>query len=569
MRNHSLKQKISIIEWVLIALVSLAILVGLTITAGGPRFSDELAYITAGMLRLKDTHILNRYFHVYLQAIFMALAPTALIGVKLFWAGEMVATACMIYFGIRLLNPRATWIHSILATFFFFSLPLFPAWSGATIVDLTSMVVVTAILFFYLLSVRFEKASRWFLMAMGAMLFFALKTKELNMVLGFMLLGVGLDERGVFRWKTLWKKVRWFLLGMVAGTLVFMLLSWMIVKDPLWGFRISEFQVYFKDYAQGFFGKYEPVPYDYLKVFLSTLPLFLLYLLGGFYHGERIGSRERFIWYAPWVIVIAITVSMAQSPTGTMDRLMYPALPVMCMFVPQCLVYDLPKEKKERIFLAMAIGSGMLIVAGVLLLYPLLARAWGWDAEVFAGSFLLDILVCLLLIVLFSVKKYNKITFALALTAVVLTTAQPFQKNFRQIVVERVNQNDFIMRVAPFSNFKTLIHYTPSMKMLVSADLHTSSFTLGRDFDEIVGLFELYFDQPATRENFRLAGDRDVLLSELLTGPYDYVLMNNNDWNSIAQQQDTRVKIAALYEVRSNDTGKIYFLEKKAGLKSP
>jgi hypothetical protein len=105
--------------------------------------------------------------------------------------------------------------------------------------------------------------------------------------------------------------------------------------------------------------------------------------------------------------------------------------------------------------------------------------------------------------------------------------------------------------------------------MLVSADLHTSSFTLGRDFDEIVGLFELYFDQPATRENFRLAGDRDVLLSELLTGPYDYVLMNNNDWNSIAQQQDTRVKIAALYEVRSNDTGKIYFLEKKAGLKSP
>lgn len=564
-----MKQKISRIEWVFVIAVSLVVLVVLAITAGGPKFSDELAYITAGMLRLKDTHILHRYFHVYIQAIFMALAPSALIGVKVFWATEMVSTALMIYFGIRLLNPKATWIHSTLGAFFFFSLPLLPAWSGATVVDLTSMVVVTAILFFYLLSVRFEDLAKWFLMAMGAMMFFALKTKELNIAAGFIVFGLGLDEQGAFRWKILWQKVRWFLLGMVAGVFIFMLLSGIIVKDPFWGFRFSEFRVYFQDYARGFFGAYVPVPFDYLKTLMGTLPLFLLYLIGGFHHGDRIGRRESFIWYAPWAIVIAITVSMAQSPTGTMDRLVYPALPVMCMFVSQCLVYDLPRAKRERIFLAIAIGVGMLIVAGVVFLYPLLAKAWRWNPDDFAASFLLDILVCLVLVILFAVRKFNKITFALALTAIVLTAAQSFQKNFEDIVVKRVNQDAFTMRVAPFSNFKTLIHYTPSMRMLVSSDLHTSSFMLGKDFDEIVGLFGLYFDQPATRDNFSFTGDRAVLLSEILKGVNDYVLMNNNDWNFITQQPGTQEKIEVLYVVRVNDTGKIYFLEKKQVLTAP
>jgi hypothetical protein len=491
----------------------------------------------------------------------MQLAPKPIIGVRLFWSLEMVFSALMIYFGIRLLNRKATAIHSIVGAFFFFSLPFFLTYSGATIVDFTSMVMVTGVLLFYLLSIRFENKTKWFLLAMGAMLFLSFKTKEVNLVASVAVVGLGLDGEGSFHWKLLWQKVRWLLLGMAGGVVIFMGLGALVVHDLLWGFRISEYKLFIQGYAENFFVGH--VPYDYFWELLTSFPMFLLFLIGGFHNGERIGRREKVIWFIPFVLVIALTITYTQSPFGTIPRVLFPIFPLMCMFVPQSLIYDLPIEKMEKIYLAIAIGVGMILVTGAIVIYPHVSYALGWDFTDFTNSFVVDVLISAVLVVLAWVRNYKKMSFALALCGIILLAAQPFQKNYTYVILHRTGQKFYYQRISPFSDFSNLIQFTPSMKMLISLDISNSYQLLGRGLDDMVGLFDLYFDNPAVRTNFTVVDNRHQLLRDVFSSSYDYVLMTSGDWNSISKLPNNESQISMFYTVKSNDSGEIYFLQKK------
>lgn len=556
-----MKLGISKFEAISLAVISILVTVVLTISAGGPMFSDELGYIAAGMNGFKDPSILGRYFHIYIQAFFMQLAPSPLAGVRLFWSLEMVLTAVMIYIGIRLLNRKATMVHSLVGVIFFFGLPFFLTYSGDTIIDFTSMIVITAMFFLYLLSIRFERAAKWLILGMGAMLFFSYETKEVNVAAGFVIIGLGLDEEGKFHLKLFWQKARWFLLGLAVGILVYMVLGAIVVQDPFWGFRISEYQAYIAGYASLFLTGHKP--YDYFRVLLVTLPLFLLFLAGGLHNAERIEPREKFVWFYPFIFVIAITVIWIKSRYGTLDRVLFPTLPVMCMFVPQVLAYDFPKDKRSKRILFLWLLAALILVTGIVLIYPYLAKAIGWDYTEFSSSFMVAILLSFVLIMIGWVKHYGKATFVITLAVILLLAEQPLYINFNNIVLLRSNQQSYAERISPFSSFKTSIHFVPRLKMLISLDLRTSYYLLGNGLDDIVGLFDLYFDEPATRDNFELVSDRGDLERSILRGNCEYVLMTNGDWNYLSQQPGVETVVNGYYSMQVDDTGRIYFFSKK------
>lgn len=552
-------QRISKTESIIIIAISLLAIAVLTISAGGPRFSDELAYIAPGINGFENLGIMNRYFHVYIQAFFMQLAPSPITGVRLFWSSEMVLTALMIYFGIRLLSRKTTAIHCMVGVIFFFSLPLFLIYAGTTIIDLTSMTLVTGILFLYLLSVRFEKSAKWFALGIGALLFFSYETKELNLVASFVVIGFGMDEKGEFHWKLLWQRLRWSFGGIAAGVVIFMVLSSIVVHDPFWALRPSEYVRYSHGYASLFLR--EHVPYDYFRELMSLMSLFLIFLVVGIHDKVGIGGRERIIWFFPFVYVVALTLVWIHSPYGTLPRLLYPSLPVMCMFVPQILHYDFPTERRQRGHLIILIAIGMLLVTGMVLIYPYISKALGWDYTDFTTSFVLDILISLVLIVLTWIRKFTKITFAIALCGVVLLAAQPLQVNYKDVIVNRANQKLYSERISPFSSFQTSIHYTPTMKMLISEDIAKSYGLLAEGVDDIVGLFDLFFDKPAVRSNFTVVDNGRQLLSDIFSGSYDYVFMTSSDWNSITEQPNDKSQILMFYNVKATESGEIYFLQ--------
>jgi hypothetical protein len=157
-------------------------------------------------------------------------------------------------------------------------------------------------------------------------------------------------------------------------------------------------------------------------------------------------------------------------------------------------------------------------------------------------------------------------SFALALCGIILLAAQPFQKNYTYVILYPTGQKFYYQRISPFSDFSNLIQFTPSMKMLISLDISKSYQLLGTGLDDMVGLFDLYFDKPAGRKNFTVVDDRDVLLTDVFRGTYDYVLMTIGDWNSISKQSNNYGQITMFYNVKSNDSGEIYFLQKKINI---
>ena len=80
--NKKRQQKLLFVETFLGVVVFSVLGVFLTRYAGGPVTSDEVMYINHGLMNIRDPFIINRYTHIYLQKLVMALADTPLDGVR-------------------------------------------------------------------------------------------------------------------------------------------------------------------------------------------------------------------------------------------------------------------------------------------------------------------------------------------------------------------------------------------------------------------------------------------------------------------------------------------------------
>ncbi len=158
-RGNGMKRKN--LEIIVSILFFIALWIGLSFNTGGPIYSDELLYIEIGLNNESAPNYGNRYFHVYLQKLFMAVAPTPLIGIRVYWAFLIALTALMIYWSARIFLKENTAIHGLLAVAIFFSYKFISSYAGVTSVDIAAMLMSTALVFTYLLYQRTEK--KWLL----------------------------------------------------------------------------------------------------------------------------------------------------------------------------------------------------------------------------------------------------------------------------------------------------------------------------------------------------------------------------------------------------------------------
>ena len=115
--------RISRIEkWTAIILLGL-LWTALALLAGGPIFSDEMLYLDAGLRNMAVPEYGNRYFHIYLQKLFISIFPTPLTGVRVFWALLISLTTGLVYLNARIFTRKSTIFHGLLAIVFLFSFP--------------------------------------------------------------------------------------------------------------------------------------------------------------------------------------------------------------------------------------------------------------------------------------------------------------------------------------------------------------------------------------------------------------------------------------------------------------
>ena len=447
--------QVSKAEKILIILFFAATWAVLAIYAGGPIYSDEFMYIDAGLRNFAEPSYGNRYFHIYLQKLFMSLAPTPLQGVRIFWGFLIAATAALIYINARTFFRKSSPLHGLLALAFFFSFPLITEYSGEPAVDITAMLMVTLYISIYLYMLRNPDKKKAAAMALGALAFIAFKTKETTVFVNFLLIGFVLDGQGRWDWQAFKDLIKPVLTGLAAGIGLFILLDGLILGRPFFAIDPATFGAVFTHYqyyeAGFFFG-----PSSWYRVyFLDELLLpFLLFVVSGVQLGAKTEVRRRLVWLYPLLLAIFVTYNMLHVTFGFIERFYFPALPAIAMLAPQFLRIAWPDTRRKWALFGLLLAAAaalILILRSVLMTY---SASFNFDFSRFLDSIYYPILLSLLLAGAFWTKKYHWAGSVIPLFCIAAMLFSPLTYSYKYFFRFPKVQERYDQLFYPFETFK-------------------------------------------------------------------------------------------------------------------
>jgi hypothetical protein len=549
------------LKWIEIGLALIASLViGILFAKfaqGGPNSSDITLYMNVGMNGIKMPFILNRYFHVFLQAIFIKLAPSPIQGYHLFWGFTVGLSTCLIYLSARKALRRSTPIHGVLAVLIFFSFTAITETAGVVVVDFTAMTMITVFVFVYLLSLNQGHRNPWLVGALGFVLYLAFKTKETTLPAAVLLLGLGWVDGKPFNIRRLLKNALWVLCGGLGGIVFFGILSWIFLGDPLFGLRISEWRQFLSTYAVYSSRVLETMNTladgnldDWYKGYwfeFSLLP-FLFYLISGFKLNRMVGAARRLIWLVPLTYTLFLIISI-NNRLGYEIRFGLPVLPVLAMLAPQFIDIRWPETRRKRIQLVLYLVIGLAVAVGVRVLLRFIIPARGLDLGSVVTLMYYPILVTVLLASLFLFRE--KLLWQILNALIVISLmVSPVASNLRSMFIFRENQEQFAEVILPFVAFEDEIQFTQTTHFYMTYDVFDQhELKIGKNVDELVALFNVYFNANAVRENFTYMEAPTDISGDLLSGAYDYALVTMDDWIAMQEPEEKLTQVKRAYEV--------------------
>lgn len=552
---------LSRLELILMIVGFLGLWVGLALVAGGPLHSDEVWYMQAGLNNVRDSFIINRYFHIYLQKLFMVLAPTPLVGVKIFWAFLVSLTAVLVYLLARLLTPTNNFIHGVIAVALLFYSPLIAKYSGDTIVDTSAMAMVMVVAALYFFSARRGHTSKWLLAALGCAFFLAFKTKETTLPVGVVFLGLGLVNSNRIDLRAFWKNFRFVLAGLAAGVVFIIILNAINLGDPLFGFKTANVQTL----SSSLVSEADKGSDNWYTSFIlpQMALLFLLFVASAFKSFGRLDFETKVLWFIPLALVALLSLSEARGGLGIRDRYMLPALPVFCLLAPQFLDFEIPYSVKEKLKFA------AYLLAGVLAFYVVhegvvaLSVKIGQNYQDFVFIVIYPIVLSLLLVVIFLFNRYTTRTVLIPLLCILGLIFQPTFQNLKNLFVVRPVEQQFVNNYYPFSTYASQIKFSAPMEMYVSNDITHRLGMLSLNVDELLSMFNVYFDASAVRRNFVYSKTSQPIYAAITGQNFDYVLLTAQDWAQIGTNSTGLVKVENTYQVFQEPTHRLVLLKPK------
>lgn len=358
-------------KWLVIIVFGL-LWVAFALLAGGPIFSDEMMYIDIGLRNISEPSYGNRYFHIYLQKLFISIFPTPLTGVRVFWGFLVSLTTALVYLNAREFTRKSTVLHGLLAIAFFFSFPLLREYSGEPAVDITAMAMTTLYLAIYLWGVMNPEKYKQTLFILGALAFLCLKTKETTIFINILLFGYFKERiKGKPTLKDLANLIRPFLFGIAAGIGLFILLDTIFLGKPFFAIAPSTFNAIFTHYDFGPVFFHGPSSWYKLYLLDELLLPFLHFLLSGMKLQRKAEDNIRVIWIYPLLFIAFLSWNMFKIPWGFIERFYFPALPVIAILAPQALRFKWPRKKTRlglvywvNCFISSACPNYALILVG-------------------------------------------------------------------------------------------------------------------------------------------------------------------------------------------------------------
>jgi len=551
------------LEKILLIAAFIAMWAVLAVFAGGPIFSDEFLYIDAGLRNFAEPSYGNRYFHIYLQKLFMEIAPTNLWGIRVFWGFNIALTAALVYLNSRLLFRDNRILHGMISLAFFFSFAFITEYSGEPAVDITAMLMVMGYLTVYHFSIREGGSKKVFACVLGALAFLSFKTKETTIFINLLFLGFAFDEDGDWNWKLAFYHLKYFLLGLAGGIAVFILLDGLVLGKPFFAISPDTFGAVFSnyDFQPGFF--FGPTNW-YKEYFLDDLMVpFLLFLLSGVRRRSETGVRRLLIWVYPLMMAAFVTLNMLKVTFGFIERFYFPALPVIAMLAPQFLKIDVPENRKQWL------GFLALLAASLGLIFFLRSMLMGYSASLhfdfgrFLDSIYYPVILSILLGTVIWIQRYNWAGLVLplfCLAALLLSPLLYTQKYFFRFPSVRERYDTLFH---PFETFGEEFSIGEEDVLYVSADLARSQEMLSDDPNDITGMYNFYFDAGIGDRNVFMGYAQETMPDALSQREFDYALLSKADMEMItggAVPEETWEAIMDRYQILADPEESVYLL---------
>ncbi len=555
--------KISRFEKITLVILVIALWAILAIYAGAPVFSDEFMYIDIGLRNYKEPSYGNRYFHIYLEKLFMSVAPTPLIGVRIFWGFVIALTVGLVYYNARTFLRGSNPLHGLLAAAFFLSFPMLVDYSGEPAVDLTAMLMVTLYLTVYLYGLRQPDRRKYTLMALGTLAFLAFKTKETTIFINFLLLGYLFEAGGRWQWRRLLDLIKPLLIGLGIGILIFMLLDGFILGDPFFAIRPATFGAIFTHYD---FGKvFFDVPQNwYHEYFLDDLLLpFMLYLVSCLRLKDELDAPHKLACVYPLLMAAFVTVNMIKIPWGIIERFYFPALPVVAMLAPQFLRFEWPKERRSWL------GFGLLLMASGGLAFALRAMMLNFASSMsFNFSQALDslyypVILSILLASVIWIRKFNWASAVLPLFCIAAMLVSPLMHNYKYIVrVPKLNER-YATIMYPFRAFPENLALAAGDRLYISPRLDKEYGMLSDDPNDVVAMYNFYYDARISADNVFMGYTPDSLFKQLTAKKQTRALLTQADWELLQADPAQLAAVKELYKVKLDLQRRVVLLVRK------
>jgi hypothetical protein len=563
------KLKLSFLEIVLAMVGSITVWYLLANYAlGGPLSTDSNSYIDLALNPAINTRVPNRYFHIFLMRPFLKLAPTPLTGFQDYWAFLIAATALMVYVNARSITTRSNFIHGLLAVGIFFSIPLFAQQAGMAGVDTAAMFMVMVMVTVFLASVHQRHQSKWLLAGLGFLFFLAFKTKETTLVTALLFIGLGFED-GRFHFKAFLNRMVYVVAGLLGGIVFFALLCWIMLGDPLFGWRLSNL----RDFLSAYVGpttaqsQTQAVSANWFTAYLlgAIYIPFILYLISGFQVHPEPEWGQKLVWWLPLAVVcfVSLFTSTSWGPNYIMA-----ALPIISLLGPQFLELSLPEGHRER----MKIGMITVLTLGAVLVIRLALRTliprMGWNSSLFYVGVYESFFLSIILAMTFLWKRSSASISALVAVLILALLVSPLASNAR-LMSKGENRAESSLVYYPYSAFAEEIHFTPSMKMFVSFGawniLGVSVYC--NTLDDVKDVFNAYFDASSKRSNFivpyylAVHATQAELDTAVTKSSFRYLLMSSTDWQAIPA--GTRAALEQHYSLFKDKKGLLVFLQAK------
>lgn len=536
---------------VLIGLIGTLLLIArlLFYYAGGPISWDEMYYMYISMFPEKESTLLNRYFHIYLQRFFFFLAGwDPLTGAKMFWTFCILTTAGFTFFSAYSLFPSKKESLKIAAGIFsmlvYFAFPYILDYPGVTYVDYTSMVLGSIFIFVYLQARR--KTRIVYFILLGLLFFLSIKTKEVGLCLA-----VFLCDKNLYTQKSktqnISRSIFYLGIGFISGVFIIALNDYFLLGDFLYSFRFSSWQ------ALLLYHTLARDMYELVDLFGALARSGILYLLFFMLYVMHILAKHKYLETAHhflWIYVVTLLafhlVSAMSGARMIVIRFFIVLVPALAVLSAQ--IVCLFEEKIGRKWLLKLLLWVMIcFMANFSINY--VANVLGWERSLFLERIFIPLLVLASLLLFFQEQSW--VIFAqLGLFALILVSFFPAKL---EALHNRDVENAFNRRIQPLVENADALTYSTEMSLFVSSGVYESYEILGRDRESNSWMYALMFRQKVNLNQFAYDEFKfDNFLEETFTSAF----LSDTDWKSL--DMDQKDVIESKYLI--NETEKYVFL---------